>query len=566
MNEIPQELVDRISSYLDRADLKNTLLISRKFQSAAERYSTAFQSYVLTESNARVFSERYSSRRFRYLRYLHYYTHFPKLDSNDKEENCRESLEELELLDKEFTRQIEFLFSTVQAIESQLCTEISPGKIHLSIYTPTRAINQDKFCLHHTFISWRVQLLSSSSLPSLFSIRCLTVVAPDQVFYSNGPTPALRRIDHRILLDLANLLPNLDILQCMVGGDEWHGSFENPGLRHITRDCAGPRRDSRHNFRKALDTLSVPSLRHVDLDFLYPLDHVRQIDQRRILPNLVKPAAFDPLSTSLRLISYQLRSMKICVVADETLFWPTEGYGSTPAWPNLERINVMFHMSTPSGSWYFEGLPGVGATEGFEITSDMYPPLTTTAEDLDDDGYAVDENWDDEHRTVQFRVSPNEKLLIPFLTAFARAAGQMPRLESAELWSPLDLDLSRLEYEYEGFDTTQVPSFSDGTLGWGVAYRKPGVEAFDILPGEDFCPSRQIWWRMARWRPPPELQSLFRRIGKEEYGEGLLEYWGADQCDRGLPYYREFDTFAAISLPPSVDLFQHGGDQCDAIR
>jgi hypothetical protein len=550
MNNIPQELVDHISSYLSREDLKNTLLLSRQFQHAAENYSKAFRSYVLTESNAEKFVEMYSSHRFRYLRYLHFLTGLPALDSNNHEDKCRESPQELESLDQEFTRQINFLFSTVKAVESQLGNAYGPGKIHLSIHTPTRSINKEEFCLHYTFVSWRLHLLSTSTLPRLSSIQRLSVSAPDQGFHSDGPDPALQKIDLRILLDLLDKLPNLDFLHCMIGGDEWHGSFDDEGLRNVTRDYAGPRRDSRHDFGKTLDKIARPCLRHVELDFLYPLDHVKQIDQRQTLPNLVKPAAFDPFSTSLRLLSYQLRSMKLCVVADETLFWPTEGNGSTPAWPNLEDINVMFHMSTPSGSWYFEGLPGVGSTEGFDVTENAYPPLTTTEDDLDDFGIPPDENWNDHIRIVQFRVSPNEKLLVPFLTAFARAAGNMPCLKSAELWSPLDLDLSLLEDEYKGFDTSQVSNLSDVGLAWGVAYKKPGMRAFDIEPGQDFCTSRQLWWRVARWRPPTELHDLFRRIGKDQYGDEMIEYWGSNLAGEGLNYCEDFDMFPSIADLP----------------
>ncbi|KAF2452113.1 hypothetical protein P171DRAFT_450765 [Karstenula rhodostoma CBS 690.94] len=532
MDKLPQELVDRISSYLSRQDLRNTLFLSRHSQYAAEWYSAAFESYVLTESNADKFLDVYSDRRFNYLRYIHFSTGFSEFDSNDDEDNCQESAEELESLDREFTRQINFLFSTVDAIETRQGNAFDLGRIHLSIYTPTRSVNKEKFCLHHTFVSWRVHLLLSATLPQLSSINYLSVVTPDQIFYSDGPDPALRMLDHRILLDISNKLPNLHSLTCMVGGGEWHGNFENEGLQHIPRDCAGPRRDSRHDFGKALFEGALASLRRVELDFLYPLDRADYIDQGQSLPNLVKPAAFDPFSTSLRLLSYQLRSMKLCVTAYETLFWPTDGDSSTPAWPNLESIDVMFHIAAPSGSWYFQGLPGVGSVERFDVTNDMYPPLTTTDEDTQDDAMSMDENWDLQRRIVQFRVTPNEKLLIPFLTAFAQAL-------------------------YAGFDTTQVTEFSNedpAGLAWGVAYRKPGVKAFDSWNGEDFCASRQLWWRVARWRPDSELHELFRQIGKDRYGDELKEYWDAYMAGEGLSYRDDFKMFPNMPEPPDVYL------------
>jgi hypothetical protein len=70
MNEISQELVDDICSYLDHDSLKSTLLLSRKFQSAAERYSEAFRIFSLNTGNIDDFIATYSGQRFRYLRHV----------------------------------------------------------------------------------------------------------------------------------------------------------------------------------------------------------------------------------------------------------------------------------------------------------------------------------------------------------------------------------------------------------------------------------------------------------------------------------------------------------------
>lgn len=59
------------------------------------------------------------------------------------------------------------------------------------------------------------------------------------------------------------------------------------------------------------DALTV--LQHVHLDFLYPYIRVEYIDQRSALPNLLSPAPYDPFSSSLRLLSYQLRTMSLRV-------------------------------------------------------------------------------------------------------------------------------------------------------------------------------------------------------------------------------------------------------------
>ena len=234
--------------------------------------------------------------------------------------------------------------------------------------------------------------------------------------------------------------------------------------------------------------------------------------------------------------------MKLCVVADETLFWPADD--SNPSWPCLENINVMFHMSTPLGSWYFQGLPGVGANEGFDVTFDSYPPVATTDEDYEDDDEAANLSWADQQVTAQFRVDPNEEALVPFLAAFAKAIALMPSLKDAVLWSPLKFYEGLLD-EYKNFDPIEVSKWPDAELAWGIVYTKPSMKAFTTSPGENYIDSRQIWWRVGRWRPDPELHQHFQKIGRDLFGEELLEYWPSefDDAGEGLDYREDFKYY-----------------------
>jgi predicted ATP-grasp superfamily ATP-dependent carboligase len=68
MNQLTQELIDKISSYLKKENLKNVLTLSNKFRYAAERYSGAFAKYDMIESNAAEFVTRYSSHRLLFVR------------------------------------------------------------------------------------------------------------------------------------------------------------------------------------------------------------------------------------------------------------------------------------------------------------------------------------------------------------------------------------------------------------------------------------------------------------------------------------------------------------------
>jgi hypothetical protein len=553
MNNLPQELVDQISSYLSRGDLKNTLLLSREFQNAAEQYSGAFSGFVLAEDNASKFLETYSGRHFRHLRTVEFRLRLSALDWDEEADEsdddsidyplCRDTVDDLKQMDQEFTRQIFFLFNTIKTVEVRTANVYDIRKVHPTIYTPTRDINRNWYCPHRVFVGWYIHLLSPKELPCLRCVRYLDVENGSTIWgYYGEPVPALRKLDLRVLLDLSNKLPNLESLGCKIGGDDWQPGFDNEEAKHFTHAWKGPRRDSRHNFGKALDVARLPNLRRVTLDFINPIYPAGHIDQRQAMPNLTMPVKHDPFSSSLHLLSLQLRRMRLRVVADETLFWPTDG--SVPAWPNLEKLSVMFHMTSPNGSWYFQGLQNQGATEGYKVDENSYPPVTNEGkvhtEDREWNMRQKYIDWDDQSLT-QYRVVPNEDTLVPFLTSFARAATSMPSLTQATLWSPIDV----CPVEVDG------NSDDHQELAWGIAYCRAGIEApLRDDPGEDFSDVRQIWWKVAKWRPDPELHKLFQAIGHQSPGEGLQEYWddyqyGQDLIERGSFERFEYRMFSA---------------------
>jgi hypothetical protein len=355
------------------------------------------------------------------------------------------------------------------------------------------------------------------------------------------PDPPFRKIDLRILFDISIKLPNLQVLKCGIGGDEWASGLNVEGARYSAQDWPGPRRDSRHDFSKAIQAMKHSSVRHVQLDFIYPIRKSDWIDQRLPMPNLVKPAIYDPFSSSLRLLSYQLHTMILRVVSDGTLFWPA--HGSAPFWPKLESLSVMFHMASPSGAWYFEGPIDVGAKEGFEIAETSYPPLKITEEDEVSDLYFDwDFEWDDHRVFAQYRVEPNNKVLVPLLTAFAKAAALMPSLKEAALWSPLMFGPDHVR-EYNNFNREEVSHYTQGELAWGMSYAKPRMQAFNKAIGKDFSAFRQMWWYVGRWRPDPELLDLFQQIGFQEHGEQLSVYWGDEFTNPGLVERSDFEDW-----------------------
>ncbi|KAJ8111747.1 hypothetical protein OPT61_g5726 [Boeremia exigua] len=444
-------------------------------------------------------------------------------------------------MDERFTRQIGLLFSTLHEIEQAAVFGERHQGLELEIYTPTRAQDNNTFCLHRVFTSWRIRLISPENFPPVSCIRSLLVENGTELDHNDIPGLPLCKPDLRILLDLSSRLPNLRVLKCNIGGDEWTKGVRSEYARYSTQDWPGPRRDTRHDFAKAIQAVQLPALSHVNLDFIYPIERTDLIDQRLPMPNLVQPMSYDPFSSSLRLLSYQLRTMRLSLVADETLFWPADD-STPPLWPNLETLSVMFHMVSPSGTWYFKGPRDIGAKEGFEINKTSYPPLCTTEEDYIADGeFDWEFDWDEHRIFAQYRVEPNDKILVPFLAAFAKAAALMPSLKEAALWSPLFFLPDDIG-EYDDFDCTEVAHDTRGELAWGLSYVRPGTRAFTDVVGEDFADFRQMWWYVGRWRPDPELLDLFRQIGRQ-HSEQLAMHWGDPFTNPGLVERRDFDVW-----------------------
>ncbi|KAH6638042.1 hypothetical protein C7974DRAFT_422975 [Boeremia exigua] len=546
MDSLPQELVDHISSYLGRNDLKNTLLLTTKFQRVAEQYSEAFSTYTISEDNNGDFVNFCRGRLVQHLRNIKFWPSLPALDMDTYKRNreafednpCRDTIDELREMDEEFTRQIRSFFTMLHEVEQAGFLDGHRG-LELEIHSPTRAVDESEFCLHRVFTSWRIHIISPETLPQIACIRSLVIRNGTDFEWHDVPDPPFRKPDLRMILDIAARLPNLQVLKCNVGGDEWMAALDLDDAMYTVQDWPGPRRDSRHNFAKATQVIQLPTLSHVNLDFIYPIYKADWVDQRLPMPNLVKPAMYDPFSSSLRLLSYQLRTMKLRVVTDETLFWPADG--STPSWPNLESLSVMFHAVSPSGAWYFEGPHDVGANEGVEIDDSSYPPLETTEEDeIADGSFDWEVDWDAHRVFAQYRVKPTNKTLVPFLTAFAKAAALMPSLREAALWAPLTFDPEHVE-QYAGFDCKEVAHATNCELAWGLAYAKPGMRAFTEVVGENFAAFPQMWWYVGEWRPDPELLDLFHQIGRQEQDEPTSMHWGDRFTNPGLVERGEFE-------------------------
>lgn len=534
MDNFPQELVDQICSHLYHEDLRNTSYVSTKFRKAAEEHAGKHRNkrIEIPEEEIDRKINYFSGFRLHYLNVVELRTDFPDFEPIEDSWHCRESADELREKDTIFTEQIKDSFAILKTMEER-AGERNYGKYILRIFSPVQQ-RLGYHCYHRSHDQWRTRLLEPETLPDLMSVKSLEIRCESEA-----------KLDYRILIDLITRCPNLESFKCHTGSYEWTPCHDEFPASQFIWDYGGPRRDTRHDFAKAITPTNIPkSLQRVELNFFNysAVSEADCIDHRKAMPNLVSPASKDPFSASLRILSYHLRELTLRVQADETLFWPEDD--STPTWPHLQRIFIMFYMVSPSGSWYFEGPRGEGrGLTGYEIDNSSYPPLEATEEDIDGD-FEFMEGTRSFQTIYQFwfRISPNDNVIGPFLKSFAKAAANMPDLRQAVLWSPLKWDVEG-EDDGKAFEYFQPPEeFFPNDLAWGLAYYIPGENsAFHTSPGEYRCNARQIWWKVGEWRPNPEIHGLFQQIGRQKYGEALKEYWNDDEFGQGLVVRSYFD-------------------------
>ncbi|OAL74272.1 hypothetical protein A7D00_2304 [Trichophyton violaceum] len=149
------------------------------------------------------------------------------------------------------------------------------------------------------------------------------------------------------------------------------------------------------------------------------------IDLCYALPNLeVIDYSADTEGPPQVTISQNLVSMDLRIIADGTLFWPSAAENlTTPFWPRLQHLNVMFHPSTPTGSSYLEEVPHY---EGFDEPIHSIIPRGPI-------------KWSSSINSLlkMYHPAPVEEAMEPFLQAFGRALGAMPSMQSAnvETWA-----------------------------------------------------------------------------------------------------------------------------------
>ncbi|KAI2643598.1 hypothetical protein GGS21DRAFT_25445 [Xylaria nigripes] len=450
------------------------------------------------------------------LGYYPYEVNMPLLLNSDEAPlPCRETPAVFEAINSSFSAQVHALFQGLQNFESLSKTKdgselIDKDCLMLTIRTTNQSFDRfPSFCRHRNFHSQRLYLRDPAALPQLWRVSRLRVVpklweSADIYFEHDRP------VSMRVPLELMQTLPALRELECPWLWERMPLALCLRSVSHYAQVWAGPWRDARHEFGKAVRELELgglipASLTRMRLWFWKPSSWYDEEDQSARMPNLILPDDADPVSLGLRTLASHLEQF------DLRAFLTPDFFRAPVVWPRMKRLQVEFHPWSPDGTWYFVGPRGEDPNPdgGFEITREQdYPPITYKKFDDEMDKLYTKE-WEceepDERLVDMFRTEPLARKIEPLLCAFAQALKGMPALEEAELFAYLAWQPSEeRQCAYEDIDEAPFNCEDRAIYRWGVSY----------APGKD-GDKGLVTWQVGSWRPQGSIIQSFEALGRE---------------------------------------------------
>ncbi|KAK7750139.1 hypothetical protein SLS62_007888 [Diatrype stigma] len=326
-----------------------------------------------------------------------------------------------------------------------------------------------------------------------------------------------RQVSPESFIRISACFPNMAEAISMM----WDGERQYPALRSLNRSAMA----------QTLQEVKLPSsLRSLTL----------WLRQDMIWNHSWTPADLRPPGQDVDLLCASLRNatlgceslerLSIHGTLDESLFWPgITAINVKPFWQNLKHLKVHFHMTTPTGEWYFrfpDNAPLIEQPSPVPSSTQMPPGYGWSEEE---DTMAAlrytDQNASllrgismplGEYRDIYRYFVDNERLS-PLVKAFAKACAQMPLLTDASL----TCQIIRPQKSASG-------GLSPRRTTWGIWFAVPGT-AIDFesqeLDEPEFrlCTSRRLVLKIHNWVPRWDLYQLLRDIGRERYGDRLIE-------------------------------------------
>ncbi|KAI5464119.1 hypothetical protein BGZ63DRAFT_401097 [Mariannaea sp. PMI_226] len=556
MDRLPQEIYNEIGSYFADSDeqsryvlssplaAKRSVLstISRPWQRAFEKQT--FRKLRLKSTDLGKFDKIVTGNRRRFVRSIQYIIILPEypLDARGSFERGADR----QANDKAFTNAIKGLFATLGSWDDERPGKDSRYSIKLEIeavYSPT-----DDSASDSRGAPRRIERLEAvepgnceeASRRDLqdrrFQYSYIQLLNPDELpvvpaITSFNTNVMKRTLAHRTAVDIAAKLPNLRNGNWLMDDAE----LRYPALRREgRRQLAGAVRAVLPN-AAALQTLHICMSQDLLWNHAWvPADLTVDGETSDSLGRAIRES-----TANLK----RLRNLTVTGCLDESLLWPNFGTNLVEPlfWQRLERLDIQFTMTTPSGGWYFRARrPGDEVNLPIPARStSLMPPGHGYSEK--EDAAAALRYSDSENQRLSgasmclFRWVPDDEKITPLIEAFGRACAQMPCLKVASLTTmihvSLEIGLAR-----------QVPTRSP----WAIWYAAPGEmfpQQFQLDPAYRVdVEKRRVLWDVKDWQPSPKLRSTMRAIGRERYGDDIREkhvdFWASVMKPRELSRFR----------------------------
>lgn len=533
MNRLPQEIYDKIAACFSdtfengptvsdpNSPFKRYTLatVSRQWQTATERQT--FQQIYLKSTDLQAFKTIVRGDRRHFLRCIHFAVVLPRHDVKAcaRFERAPDRL----VNDEAFTTALQELFSILSSWDDGRSCKESNFSVQLDIphvyspmdyghrlgygsgvpAAPRARLPEDGGQGPVRDLGYRryqysyLQVLRPTDLPLVPAIKGLQLNRMG------------RHISHEAAIVIASKLPNVSTVDCYMYDSE----RRYPALRRAVRA----------RLTRAVQ-IFIPRIQLREIRLF--------MEQRLIWDHSWRPAdlrppgtTHDPLCTAIRdstAESKALTSLYVRGTLDASLLWPMPSPVTVrPFWQNLEHLNIQFHMTTPSGAWYFRA-PGNPQNPNSPIhrpPNAQMPP--GYGADEEDDIAAAQQYSESENsilsgnRPSVSRLVPNEELLNPLIEAFARACLQISTLKTASLNSTI-----AVPFEFDGRRTSTRSE-------WGVWFAVP-CASFPwrhlLEPAfQDDTQNRRLIFDTKHWQPNEHISNLLREIGRERYGTELVE-------------------------------------------
>ncbi|KAF6822767.1 hypothetical protein CPLU01_11807 [Colletotrichum plurivorum] len=405
---------------------------------------------------------------------------------------CRETPVEADTISADFTAQIRGLLGALESshvLDAQAIADGKPSMLEknlaLTIKIQRQSFDRHLKCLHRSYPTYTLSLtVFPANLPLLPGVTKL------RLFSASNDAAAIHFHDVRpvalsVPLLLLSRFPDLQELGCPWLWERLPIPFKAPSLRHYTRQWAALLRETRRQFRNAVEKLQgqIPApMTKARLWFWRP-SLVPEEDQGEPLPDFLWPLGEDPVSLGLCTLASHLEEL------DLRAFLTPEIFNPAVPWTRMRRLRVEFHPRQPDGGWYFIGPLGENLcaespnNRGFWIQLEDYPSHASREEDsiVDDEFLTKSKGLDGSDRE-----SPT--------LAFAQALRYMPALEEAELFAYLTWKPS----EKRKIDYEEDAPYDEGVHRWGLKYT-PAKEGRKGL----------LEWPVGSWRPQAHVTRLF---------------------------------------------------------